>query len=170
MILKIKRKNPDYAFQKLTDEEIAFKKSSNKRILTAILCALVILAIIATVVIYNKTHDSYTTQAPEGVLVVNLPANKSEYEIYPTQEFTFDIAVHYEVGSSPAHYGITDHDRGQIGMFFSDNLLCERIAYDTIRLNENVKPGTEFSVTLKFNSQLSTIKFTVVEKPVQTEQ
>lgn len=165
-----KRKDPDYAFEKLSDEEIEFQKRSNKRTLLMILCAIVVLGIFAEVIFLTNTNYSYETQNPKGELIITLPENKSEYEIYPGGEFIFDIIAHYEVGDKITYYGITDHDRCQIGMFFSDNRLCQRTAYDTIILNEDVKVGTEFAVTLKYNNQISTVEFLVIEKPAQDQQ
>ena len=170
VFLRRRRKNPDYAFEKLTEEDIAFRRKSNRRILITVLCSVVALSIMAVLIYFNSVETSYETQNPKGELIVTLPEHKSEYEIYPTQEFTFDITAHYVIGKKVSQYGITDHDRCQIGMFFSDNTLCQRTSYDSIVLNEDVKVGTEFTVTLKFNDRISTVEFVVVEKPSEEQQ
>ncbi len=158
-----KKRHPDYAFERVR-EDIEDRKSSHKRILIVVLFALIALGILIGTLFLHNTQNSYETKSPRGELVIEFPANKTEYEISPGEEFTFDISAHYELSGKAVHYGIAEHDKCMIGMFFSDNRLCERTSYDTIVLNEDVKPSTKFSVTLKYNDVLSIIEFKVVEK------
>lgn len=165
MVFWRRKKNPDYAFEKVEKEQV--RRETRKTILGAILVAVIVLGLVLGSLLMNGTESSYDTKNPKGELIVVFPESKTEYEIYPTQEFTFNISAHYEIGGATVHYGIATHDKCRIGMFFSDNLLCERISYDTMVLNEDVPIGTEFTVALKYKDELSILEFTVVEKPAE---
>jgi D-alanyl-D-alanine carboxypeptidase len=75
--------------------------------------------------------------------------DQTDYVVAPGEEFTFDVHLQYTDKDGKTAQGEIE-DKSDLIMKFSDGTLCNRPAYNIIKIKDNAESGKNLKITLKY--------------------
>ena len=129
--------------------------------------ATVFLAIFAvfSIVFYNipafKEQEINGTVL-KGILTKEVVVSESndEIKISPGEEYQFDVYIEYtDKNGNSAKDEVPD--KSEVVMRFSNTSVCDRPYYNTIKIKDDAKSGTIFTVILEYEGESSTHRFLI---------
>ena len=157
-------------------------RSRPTRIILIIVFALLLLGSLGLVVNYHcpdvfsngfdlskldfSEFSFYDVKSIFNKTTVSFPSNAQTIRVRPNEEYTFDITV-----TTDKLFGGTTTgelaDTHNVNMFFSDTSLVSRTSYNTIKVNEGVKAGIYFTITVKYGEQSVVYSLCTEDKPAE---
>ncbi len=122
-----------------------------------IIIATIALTLIATFAVVYYNIPSFKAKEINGTILKGILnkdiifPEKTDYIVAPGEEFSFDVLLQYTDKDGKSAQGEIE-DKSDLIMKFSDGTLCDRPAYNIIKIKDSAESGKILKVTLKYGT------------------